>query len=134
MRDNLARVNSLATTTAKGLRTLSNRVEDDENYVMRLQQATAQKFRSMDDRATQLEIEMRRFKLQLAVAVVMIMALLLWRSPHVLANAMAFCKEVLGLPVTSPLTAPADAPNAVPRPTTPQQNTKTATAPSSCSQ
>lgn len=117
----MSRVDSLATTTAKGLRTLNKRIEYDEQYVL-------QSFRYMDDRTIhvedrqrQLESEMRHLKLQqLAVVVVMIIVLLLWLFPHVFTNAMAFCKEVLGLPVTTPLTAPADAPTSAPGFTTPK--------------
>ena len=75
----------------------------------------------IQDRQSQLETEMRHLKLQLAVAAVMIIMLLLWRFPHAPANAMAFCKQGLGLPVTSPIRAPADAHAA------PQQKTQTAT-------
>ena len=114
--DNLGRVvDSLATTTAKGLQTLNKRIKNDKHYVKQMQLATVQGFRYVNDRTThvenhqsQLETELRHLKLQIAGAVVI--ALLLWRFPQILAEAVAFCKQVVRLPIAMPLNAPVDAP------------------------
>lgn len=111
---NLARFNGLATMTAKGLRNLIRRIEDDEHCVRQLEEAVVQRFRYMDAKAadmenrhSHLEAGVGHLQLQLAVVTIMIIALLLCCFPNVLASATAVCKQALGLSTTAPQAPPA---------------------------